>query len=129
MALIQYPECKAEISDKAPACPKCGIPLKTKSECRIEVKLDHAALAFFYNAFKPNVTINDKKYQRPWGTHSFDVPPGDYEVSASYPWLLSPECGKNTVSFTLKSGEAKRVSYCAGLIRYLPGTISVEIIS
>jgi hypothetical protein len=27
MALIECPECKHQISDKAPACPKCGVPI------------------------------------------------------------------------------------------------------
>ena len=30
MALIQCPDCKAEISDQAPACPKCGHPFAKK---------------------------------------------------------------------------------------------------
>ncbi len=29
MALINCPECKTEISDKATACPKCGFNLNT----------------------------------------------------------------------------------------------------
>ncbi len=28
MALIECPECGAQISDRAPACPRCGVPLK-----------------------------------------------------------------------------------------------------
>jgi hypothetical protein len=27
MALIPCPECGSEVSDKAPTCPKCGVPL------------------------------------------------------------------------------------------------------
>ena len=27
MALISCPECGSEVSDKAPTCPKCGVPL------------------------------------------------------------------------------------------------------
>lgn len=37
MALIQCSECKAEISDKAEVCPKCGLPLK-KAEKKIAKK-------------------------------------------------------------------------------------------
>jgi len=32
MALIACPECKTEVSDKAPACPKCGVPILTDSK-------------------------------------------------------------------------------------------------
>lgn len=31
MALIKCPECGKEISDKAPSCPQCGVPLGFKS--------------------------------------------------------------------------------------------------
>jgi len=27
MALIPCPECDSEVSDKAPSCPKCGVPI------------------------------------------------------------------------------------------------------
>ena len=27
MALISCPECSSQVSDKAPACPKCGVPI------------------------------------------------------------------------------------------------------
>jgi hypothetical protein len=60
------------------------------------------------------------------GAHSFDLPAGHYEISVSYPWILKSECGKNTVQVDLKPGENKRVSYRAGLIRYLPGKMVVE---
>ena len=29
MALIECPECKREISDKATSCPHCGVPIRT----------------------------------------------------------------------------------------------------
>jgi hypothetical protein len=93
---------------------------------RLEVVVGHTPLGFIYEFFTPTITINGQANKRSWGTSSFDLPPGDYEVSVSYPWLFAPECGKNTVSFTLHPGETKRVSYRAGLIRYLPGKISVS---
>ena len=92
---------------------------------RIEVTASHSPLAFIYRFFTPTIAINGQPYRRPWGTHSFDVSPGDYEVTVSYPWLFSSECGKNSVRFSLTVGETKKVSYCAGLIRYLPGNIKV----
>lgn len=91
----------------------------------IEVTVTHNRLAFFYNAFTPTITINGKKERKPWGTHSFSLPPGDYEVAASYPWIIS-ECGRNSVRFPLAAGETKRVTYCARFIRFLPGAIRVE---
>jgi hypothetical protein len=91
---------------------------------RVEVTIAHNRPAFFYEAFTPTVTINGRKERRPWGTHLFSLPPGDYEVAVSYPWIVS-ECGKNLVRFSLAAGETKRVRYCARLIRFIPGAISV----
>ena len=90
----------------------------------VEVTVTHNPLAFFYEVFTPTITINGTKERKPWGTHQFSLPPGDYEVAVSYPWVVS-ECGKSSVRFSLAAGETKRVRYCARLIRFLPGSISV----
>src|SRR4051812_35086736 len=95
------------------------------SSSSVEVTVAHNPLAFFYEAFTPTITINGMKERRPWGTHHYDLPPGDYEVAASYPWIIR-ECGSNSVRFSLATGEKKRVHYCARFIRFLPGTISVK---
>lgn len=92
----------------------------------IEVTVTHSPLAFVYRLFTPTIEINEVKERKPWGVHTFPVPPGDYEVSVSYPWLFSPECGKNTVRVHLEPGDARKVKYRAGLIRYLPGKISAS---
>lgn len=35
MALIKCPECAREISDRAPVCPNCGVPIAVTSEQKI----------------------------------------------------------------------------------------------
>jgi len=92
----------------------------------IEVTVTHSALAFIYHFFTPTVQINETKERTPWGVHLFALSPGDYEVSVSYPWLFSPECGKNSVRVRLEAGQTRKVKYRAGLIRYLPGKISAD---
>jgi len=96
-----------------------------ESSC-IEVTVTHSPLAFIYRLFTPTVEINGKKERRAWGVHLFNLPPGDYEIAVSYPWLFSQECGKNAVRFNLEHGQLKKVTYRAGLIRYLPGKITVS---
>jgi hypothetical protein len=96
------------------------------SEGQVDVIVKHSRLAFIYSLFTPTIAINGQAHKRPWGASSFALPAGRYEVSVSYPWLLAPECGKNSVNFDLRSGEKKTVAYKAGLIRYLPGKISVS---
>jgi hypothetical protein len=92
----------------------------------IEVTVTHSPLAFIYHFFTPTIQINDTKARRPWGVHVFPLSPGDYDVAVSYPWLFAQECGKNSVRVSLAAGQMRRVNYRAGLIRYLPGTISVS---
>ncbi len=36
MALIQCPECQNQVSDKAPACPKCGAPIGSQPASPVE---------------------------------------------------------------------------------------------
>ena len=98
-----------------------------QSSC-VEVTIAHSRLAFFYDAITPTVTINGRAERKAWGTYSFSLPPGEYEVAVSYPWIID-ECGKNSVRFLLTAGETKRVCYCARLIRFIPGTISVSALS
>ncbi|MGA7893874.1 MAG: hypothetical protein WCA49_11695 [Candidatus Sulfotelmatobacter sp.] len=92
----------------------------------MEVTVTHSPLAFIYNLFTPTIQINEIKEKRPWGVHRFTLSPGDYDISISYPWLFSPECGKSSVRVHLEAGQLKRVNYRAGLARYLPGKISID---
>lgn len=93
---------------------------------RIDVTVTHSPLAFIYELFTPTIEINGRKEKRPWGEHSFPLAPGSYEIAVSYPWLFFSECGKNSIRVSLAQGEVKKVRYCAGLIRYLPGKITVS---
>jgi hypothetical protein len=93
---------------------------------RLEVTVGHSPLAFVYSLFIPTIAINGERHPKPWGVHSFELAPGDYEIAVSYPWLFLPECGRACVLVSLTPGEIKKVSYRAGLIRYLPGKITVH---
>jgi len=64
--------------------------------------------------------------KRPWGTSSFEIPPGKHVIAVSYPWLFSPRCGRNTVEVEAAPGEIVRVTYVAPPIRYMPGKITVD---
>ena len=93
---------------------------------RIVVRVRHSVFAFIYEFFTPTIRIDEERYRRSWGTHSFDVAPGTHTVSVSYPWIFSPECGKATADVEVGPGETKTVTYRAGLIRHLPGRMTVR---
>jgi hypothetical protein len=93
----------------------------------VEVVIGYSPLAFFYGLFRPNLRIDGGELQKvTWGKHSFQLASGTHEIAISYPWLFQPECGKNTARVQLAPGETARVRYRAGLIRYLPGKITVD---
>src|ERR1700681_3116154 len=96
---------------------------ETKNFSRVELTIAHSPLAFIYRLIVPTVTINGTKERRPWGIHTIELSPGDYDISVSYPWMLSKECGKNSVHITLGAGDTRKIKYLAGLMRYLPGKI------
>jgi hypothetical protein len=95
------------------------------AEGTIEVVVKHPRFAFVYSWFKPTIEIDGQKYKRRWGTYEFTLPSGSHIVSASYPWFLAPECGKNSVTVDLGPSSKIRVEYVARYIRYLPGKITV----
>ena len=64
---------------------------------KIIVIATHSPFAYIYAFFRPTIAINDENHRRPWGKHTFEVPAGSYDVTVSYPWIFSPECGKNSV--------------------------------
>ena len=37
MPLISCPDCKTEVSDRAPACPKCGAPIAPPMPARVTI--------------------------------------------------------------------------------------------
>ena len=92
----------------------------------IEITAEYPAIAFFYGLLKPNYEIDGKLEKRPWGTFSFPVAPGVHNVEVSYPWLFIRRAGKASVAVSVAEGQTVRVHYKASVVRYMPGTITVE---
>jgi hypothetical protein len=92
----------------------------------IEVTVTHPRLAFIYRFFTPTIEINGKKDRRPWGVHLYTLPPGDYEIAVSYPWIANVESGKNSVRIRLEDGQLRKVKYTARYLRYIPGKITTS---
>jgi hypothetical protein len=75
---------------------------------------------------RDTIEIDDQAERRPWGTHRFEVAPGEHAIAVSYPWVFKRRCGRSSVTVTVRVGELMRVVYRVGEIRYLPGKIRVE---
>ena len=92
----------------------------------INLTVAHPLFAVFYEDCLPTVEINGTKEGLPWGSYSFALPPGCYEISCSYPWFFSSECGKRTVRIELQPGQVRSVTYCSRYVRYWPGKMTIE---
>ena len=92
----------------------------------LEITVKYSPFAFIYALFRPNIVINGALERKPWGTHRFELAPGQYRIAISYPWLFSSECGKNSVDLALREGDVKRICYTARMIRFIPGKLTVE---
>lgn len=57
MALIKCPECGKEISDKAPACPNCGMPLRREDRGTYNVTIVREKQWFLINP-KISITVD-----------------------------------------------------------------------
>ena len=73
MSLIQCPECGKEISDKAGACPNCGMPLRLEDRGTYDVTITRENQWFLINPAATILVDNINKYQLKNGS-SIKVP-------------------------------------------------------
>jgi hypothetical protein len=92
----------------------------------LEVEISYHPIATLYQFFTPTIEINGYKEKRKWGTHHFQLQPGNYRISIFYPWIFEKECGKNSVEFFISAGEKRKIIYRAPAMRYAPGKISIK---
>jgi hypothetical protein len=91
----------------------------------IEVKTNFFPLAFILFLCTPVIEINGQKNKRSWGTHFFEVKPGDYAVKIYFPYLFISECGANQVKIHVSEGETKKISFYMPPWMLMAGTIKV----
>jgi hypothetical protein len=92
----------------------------------VEVTTSYSPLAFFYALTRTLIEIDDTLRRRPWGTHCFEVAPGEHTVAFSYPWMFDRRCGRSSVTVTVRAGETTHIAYRVGPIRFLPGKITID---
>ena len=92
---------------------------------RVEVKTEFFPLAFMLSLITPVIEINGEKHNKSWGTHSFDLEPGEYNFKIYFPYF-GTQCGANEIRLTIKEGELRKISYYAPVIVFMEGTIKEE---
>lgn len=66
MALINCPECSNEVSDKAKACPKCGLPLTWDKKLEAKLKAKEKAQAALKSERASSAAATPAKKKRLW---------------------------------------------------------------
>ena len=85
MALIKCPECGKEISDKALACPNCGMPLRSEDRGTYNVTIHREKQWFLINP-KTKITVDNVE---------------EYEVGSGEEIVIPMTTGKHTILFTM----------------------------
>ena len=92
----------------------------------LKVKLEFFPLAWFLFFVKPFVEINGEKHEKSWGVSTFNLEPGEYNVKIYFPYFGHDECGVNQISFSLKKGETKTISYYMWPWAFSKGEININ---
>lgn len=81
MALINCPECGKEISDKAPACPNCGMPLRREDRGTYDVVITRENQWFLINPAATITVDNVEKYKLKNGSSiKIPLPTGEHTL-------------------------------------------------
>ncbi len=74
---------------------------------------------------KPYVSINGHAQQLGWGKHSFDLPPGQHQVEAWFPYILKKECCKGGTMVSVAPGASYKLRYRPAWLMFLPGSMKL----
>ena len=77
----------------------------------IQIETSFFPLSFFLYACTPTIVIDGVACQRPWGSHSFQLPPGMHNVKIFFRYLLMSECGANSMDVMVESNRVSRITY------------------
>ncbi len=91
----------------------------------LEIKTSFFPLAWFLYFVTPVIEINGKKHKMKWGTHSFDLPVGDYVVKIYFPYMGKSECGANEVKIKLAEHQKTKITYNMPPWMFAKGKIKV----
>ena len=82
-----------------------------KMNTGIEVKTGFFPLAFILFLCTPVIEINGQKNIKSWGTHYFELLPGDHIIKIYFPYLFKSECGANQINVSILEGQTRRIVY------------------
>ena len=90
---------------------------------RLQVHSSFFFLAWILYFCTPKIELNGQPARRPWGTASFDLPPGNYQLRVSFPYLLMSNAGDSRLNIQIHPGQVTLTSYSAPFILFFGGTL------
>jgi len=90
----------------------------------VEVILEYYWFAWFY-LLKPVVIIDDEKHFCNWGTHFFNLKPGNHHIKVYFKYLYVEECGVNSLDFKVEAGKVTSIKYHMPMWIAAKGSIKV----
>lgn len=91
----------------------------------VEFELSFFPLMFVLFLVTPSIEINGVAQRRKWGTHTFQLPPGETQFGAYYPYLFSSETSSAAIWVHLAPGGRYKLRYRPAWIVFLPGSLKL----
>ena len=91
----------------------------------LEIKLGFFPLAFFLFACTPVIEIDGEKNQKSWGSHYFEITPGQHNIKIYIPYVGMPECGVNEVTINIQERVKRKISYYMWPWIFAKGSIDI----
>lgn len=132
MALIQCPECGQQISDKAPACPKCGCPVAAPaapvaSAETAAVMIQMPGKGLPANNIHYLLRMVDESGNEIWNGHCGEI----VKINVSAPMKVQIwECRKKGVSsdwFTISAGEKYSCRFIEKISFPMPKVVGINV--
>ncbi len=73
----------------------------------------------------PRISVNGQVQTAKWGLDVYNMPPGDYEVTIWFPWLLMSRCGVATRRVQVAPGWATNLTYSAPFFIFMGGSMGM----
>ena len=89
------------------------------------LKTDYFFMQWVLLFVTPKIKINGHEYRKPWGTHTYDLPAGTYDVIVSYPYLFFGDCSVARAQVQVYAGYRTFVNYNGAFIIFMSGSIFV----
>jgi hypothetical protein len=77
----------------------------------IQLTTSFFPLSFFLYACTPTIVIDGVACRRPWGTHSFQLPPGVHNVRVFFRYLFLETCGDNSINVMVEPNRVNRIVF------------------